>query len=156
MIARGLIKYTLLIPIVTLIMICPLAAQKSEGISVIATETPIYKIAISEDTQRDIWKLCEKNQLSYELVLAIYKIDDIENTQAENIKAEIEELVYFRDYWADQGFSDEIVFDLMLISNHRGLEACRLYMQDNNDYYLDDYVQKVLEYKYYLEQSLDD
>ncbi|MHB1650847.1 MAG: hypothetical protein ACYCVD_00025 [Desulfitobacteriaceae bacterium] len=155
LITRGWIRYTLLIPIVILILISFLAVQKAEGISSIYYEAPIYKIPISENTQRDIWKLCEENHLSYELVLAIYQIDGINNTQIDNIKAEIGKLAYIRDYWTEQGYPDEIVFDLLLLSHQRGIEGCINFMKDSDAYDLDHYVQKVTEYKYSLEQSHD-
>lgn len=154
-IARGLIRYTFLIAIVVITLICSLGVKKAEGSTSIDYEVPIYNISISENTQRDIQKLCEKNHLSYELVLAIYQTEGVSNIQIDEVKADIEELVYIRDYWALQGFPDEVVFDLMLLSRQRGIEGCILYMQETDNYYLDSYVQKVTEYKYYLEQSLD-
>lgn len=155
-IPRGLARYTFLIPIIILIlMICSFATQKTEGIASINYEVPIYKISIPENTQRDIWKLCEENHLSYDLVLAIYQVEGINNTQIDNIKADIEELAYIRDYWTEQGFPDEIVFNLLLLSRERGIEGCTIFMKDNDSYDLDDFVQKVTEYKYYLEESLD-
>lgn len=108
-------------------------------------------MSISESTQRDIWKLCEENCLSYEMVLAIYQVEGNTNPQIDNIKADIENLVYFRDYWTEQGFPDEIVFELMLLSKQRGIEGCKVFMEANHSYDLDPYVQKVTEYKYYLE-----
>ena len=116
-------------------------------------EAPIYKISISENTQRHIWELCEKNQLSYELVLAIYQIEGNNNTQIDSIIAKVGKLAYYRDYWAEQGYRDEMVFDLMLLSEQRGIEGCRIFMKDSDSYELDNYVQRVTEYKYYLEQN---
>ncbi len=155
LIARGLILYTFIIPIVVLILICSLAVQNAEEISSIDYEIPIYKIPISENTQRDIWQLCEENHLSYELVLAIFQLEGVNKIQIDHIKTEIGKLVYLRDYWTEQGFHDEIIFDLMLLSKQRGIEGCIIYMKDNDSYDLDSYVQKVTEYKYQLEQSLD-
>jgi hypothetical protein len=109
-------------------------------------------MGISENAQRDIWKLCRENDLSYELVLAIYQIEGNNDTQIDSLKVEIENLLYLRNYWAGQGFSDEIVFDLMLLSRQRGIEGCKKYMEDNESSELDEYVQKVTKYKYYLEQ----
>ena len=133
-------------------LFCTLAFQKATEIPSIRMDIPIYKISISESTQRDIWKLCEENRLSYELVLAIYQIEGNNNIQIDSIKAEIEKLVYIRDYWTEQGFPDEIVFDRLLLSNQRGIEGCKIYIRNNDSYYLDDYVKKVTDYKYYLEQ----
>ncbi|HVJ48444.1 hypothetical protein [Desulfitobacterium sp.] len=118
-------------------------------------EVPIYKIPISENTQRDIWELSEKEHLSYELVLAIYQVEGIESTQIDDIEADIGKLVYLRDYWTEQGFPDEVVFDLMLLSKQRGIEGCITFMEDNDSYELDNYVREVTEYKYYLEGGLD-
>lgn len=157
LIPRGSIRYAFLIPIIILVfMICSFATQKAEGTSSIDYEVPIYKISISENTQRDIWKLCEKNHLAYELVLAIYQIEGNNNTQIDNLEADIEKLAYIRDYWTEQGFPDEIVFDLLLLSRQRGIEGCIIFMKENDSYDQDDFVQKVTEYKYYLEQSLDE
>jgi len=154
-IRRGLIKYIFLfvILIVILIMISSLTVPKAEGISSFDYEVPVYKIPVSENIQRDIWELCEKNNLSYELVLAVFQVESENNTQIDNNKAEIEKLVYYRDYWAEQGYPDEIVFDLMLLSKQRGIEGCITFMKDTDSYELDNYVQKVSEYKYYLEQN---
>jgi|GEM_PF-1349076 len=154
-ITRGLILYISIISIIILILICSLAVQKTVGISSIDYKAPIYNLPISENTQRDIWKLCEANHLSYELLLAINHVEGINNTDINNIKAEVEQLVYIRDYWAKQGYSDETVFDLLLLSRQRGIDGCITFMQDNNSYDLDNYVQKVTQYKYYLEQNLD-
>ncbi len=119
---------------------------------VIGEEVTIYKISIPENTQREIWKLSQENGLAYEFVLAIYKVEIDKNIQMGSVEAEIEELVYLRDYWDKQNYSDEIVFDLMLISRQRGIEGSIVFMKDNESYELDEYVQKVTEYKYYLNQ----
>lgn len=151
-IERGWKLYTFLIPTMILILIFFLTVQKTEGISSSVYEAPIYKMSFSENIQRDIWELCEKNHLSYELVLAIFHIEGDNNTQIEHIKVEIEKLVYLRDHWAKQGYSDEFVFDLMLLSRQRGIEGCIKFIKDNGANYSDNYVQRVTEYKYYLEQ----
>jgi len=150
---RRLIWYIFLVAFVILILICTLAFQKTNKDSSIRYEIPIYLIPISEETQSDIWKQCEKNNLSYELVLAIYQIEGDSVFQTTNIKTEIESLVYFRDYWSKLGFPDEVVYNLMLLSRSRGIEGCVIFMKDNESYNLDNYVQEVTEYKYYLEQA---
>lgn len=153
------------IPIAILVLIISLANPKEEIITPVVvssmetssadSEVPIYEIAMSEDTQRDIWILCEANNVSYELVLTIYQIEDINNYQMDNMRAQIEKLVYYRDYWTELGYPDEIVFDLVLLSHQRGIEGCIIYMKDNDTYDTDSYVQSVTEYKYNLEHSLD-
>ncbi|KJS84279.1 MAG: hypothetical protein JM58_11305 [Peptococcaceae bacterium BICA1-8] len=105
-----------------------------------------------ENTQLDIWKICEENDLSYELGLSVFQIEGVNDFQTGNIRAEIEKLAYLRDYWSEQGFPDEIVFDLMLLSKQRGIDGCENLMKDTDAYHLDNYVQKVTEYKFYLEQ----
>lgn len=115
-------------------------------------EATIYHINISKDTQHVIWEICQSNLFSYELVLAIYQIEGNKNTQFTSIKSDIEKLVYYRDYWTEQGFPDEIVFSLLLLSRQRGIEGCIVFMKANDAIELDDYVQKVTKYKYYLEQ----
>ena len=126
--------------------------EKVAEVSVIGEEITIYKISIPDNTQCEIWALSQENGLAYELVLAIYKVDSDKNIQIGSVEAEIEELVYLRDYWEKQNYSDEIVFDLMLLSRQRGIEGSIVFMKDNESYELDDYVQKVTEYKYYLNQ----
>lgn len=153
LIARGLKQHTFLILNVSLILFCLLVVQKAAGIPSVDYEAPIYKASISENTQLDIWELCEKNQLSYELVLAVVHIEGIDNTQIDSVKAEVEKLTYLRNYWREQGFPDEIVFDLMLLSRDRGIEGCKIFMKDNDSAYQNAYVQKVTEYKYFLEQN---
>lgn len=154
-ISKGIVRYTFLILIVITILIGPYSSQKAEGISFVDYKAPIYQIPISKDTQYDIWKLCEKNSLSYELVLAIFHVEEIKTNKIDNLKAEIKKVAYIRDYWANQGYSDENVFNLMLLSRQRGIEGCITFIKDNDNYEKDKYVQKVTEYKYFLEQSLD-
>jgi hypothetical protein len=45
-----------------------------------------------------------------------------------------------------------MVFQLILISRQRGLEGCIIFLNDNDSSDYDKYIQKVIEYKYYLEQ----
>jgi hypothetical protein len=154
---RRLLQYIFLIPIVILILLCPLVISTAAENSSLNHETPIYETPIydvpfSENIQHEIRNLCENNRLSYELVLAIYQVEGNNSTQIEDIRAKIEKLASYRDYWAAQGYCDEIVFDLMLLSEQRGIEGCVTFIEDNNSYKQDDYVQKVTEYKYYLEQ----
>lgn len=153
--ARGLKRftYTFKITIIILLLISSLPIPTAAETYPIVYEVPIYQIPVIENTQRDIWKLCEENRLSYELILAIFYTEGIHTVQMDVIKTEVEKLVYLRDYWATQGIPDEIVFDLMLLSRQRGIEGCLSYMKENDSYDLDDYVQKVTNYKYYLEQT---
>lgn len=177
--ARSLIRYAFLLPIVILTLICVLSVQKAEGVSSVEPNVvfpinpkeissmdaergsstidydyriPIYNISISEVTQREIWKLSKKENLSFELILAIYQAEGIDSKPIDEIKADIGKLVDYRDYWAERGFSDEVVFDLMLLSKQRGIEGCITFMEHNNSYNLDSYIQKVTDYKYYLEE----
>ncbi len=83
--------------------------EKVAEVSVIGEEITIYKISIPENTQREIWALSQENGLAYELVLAIYKIDSDKNIQIGSVEAEIEELVYFRDYWENQNYRQQTV-----------------------------------------------
>lgn len=55
-IKRELIRYILFILVVILTLTCLLAVQKETKSCSIGYEVPIYKIPISESTQRDIWK----------------------------------------------------------------------------------------------------
>jgi len=154
-VAIKFVRYAFLTAIIILILTFSLTVQKVEGYSSDDYEVPIYKIPVPESVQRDIWTLSEDNNLSYELVLAIFRIDNVTNYQIGNIKAKIESFAYYRDYWSDQQCPDEIVFDLMLLSIQRGIGGCVIFVKNNNSGEMDDYVQKVTEYKYYLEQSLD-
>lgn len=145
--------YTFHIITVLLILLSSQPVIKATAISSFDYEVPIYKVNVSENTQLDIWELCAKKELSYELVLAVFQIEGIDNTQIDSIRAEVEKLAYLRDFWREQGFPDESVFDLMLISRERGIEGCKIFMRDNDSAYQNAYVQKVTEYKYFLEQS---
>lgn len=116
-------------------------------------EVPIYLIPIPENTQREIWKLSQENHLAYELVLAILQIDAHYNTRMDEVKAVIDELAYYRNYWAEQDYPDEMVFDLLILSAQRGIEGSKSFIANNNAYDQDDYVRKVTAYKYYLDQN---
>jgi len=144
----------LIIQIFILILICPSPVQTSAEVDYVNSadyEVPIYKIPIPENTQREIWKLCEKNNLSYELVLAIFQIDD-DYVLIDDVNVAIKELVYYRDYWTEQGYSDEMVFNLMLLSKQKGVEGSKIFLSNGGSSDNDYYVQKVTAYKYYLDQ----
>ena len=153
-IQRGLIQYKLLVPLIMLMVIFTLVANDSEAIVSGENERPIYVMPISEITQQYIWKLCEENEFPYELILSIYQVEGFSDIKLGNIKPDIEALVYYRGYWAKQGYPDEFVFDLILIARLRGIEGCRTYMKNTEAYDLNEYVQAVADYKSYLEQSL--
>lgn len=153
-IQRGLIQYKLLVPMIMLMVIFSLAANNSEAIVSGGNERPNYVMPISESTQHYIWKICEVNEFPYELILSIYEVEGFGNIKHGNIKSDIETLVYYRGYWAKQGYPDEFVFDLILISRLRGIEGCRTFIKNTESYDLADYVQAVANYKSYLEQSL--
>jgi len=154
-IPRRLNHYKLLVPIIILIVIFSLVVNDAEAIVSVEKDRPIYGMPISESTQHYIWILCEGNEFPYELILSIYEVEGFGNLKLDNIKSDIETLVYYRGYWAKQGYPDEFVFDLILIARLRGPEGCRAFLKHTESYDLNDYVQEVAEYKYYLEQSND-
>lgn len=68
----------------------------------------------------------------------------------QNITVGIYYLAYLRDYWTEQGYSDEDAFPRMLISYNRGVQGCKKYIEK---YGIDNsYVDKVYELKIELEQ----
>lgn len=136
-----------------LILTFSFTALYAEGYSADDYEVPIYKIPVPVSAQLDIWTLSEENNLSYELVLAIFQIENVTDYQIDNIKVKIESFAFYRDYWSDQQCPDEIVLDLMLLSIQRGISGCVIFVKSNDSGETDDYVQRVTEYKYYLEQS---
>lgn len=137
---KDLFVFQLMIFIGILIFMVSFIVPKAEGISSAGDKMHL-------PTQNDLGRLCEENGLSYELVLAIFYTEGIQDISHDVAKTEIEKLVYLRDYWADQGFSDEIVFELMLLSREKGFEECLIYLNNDDSYAPDDYVQKVTEYK---------
>lgn len=155
LVSKDLNRIKLLMPILGILLIGYLNVQKAEGISIIDNDIPIYNISIPENTQRDIWQLCEERNLSFELALSVLHIDRVSDYQVGHLKTVIEDLVDHRDYWAKQGFSDETVYDLMLISRQRGIAGCINFMQKNDSYDQDKYLQRVTAYKYALEQGID-
>jgi len=146
-------QYSFMVAIIIIILICSLGAIKLDNESTAEYEIPVYDMFISENGQRDIWEQCDKNKLSYELVLAIYEIEGENTFKISNIKEEVVNLAYYRDYWTEKGFPDEVVFNLMLLSKDRGLEGCTIFMKANDSYDLDNYVKEVTKYKCYLEQT---
>lgn len=153
---RGVRRYIFIIPVLILVIIfiCAFNLINSNGNSSVNYNEHMNNIPISFKTQRDISKLCVTNHLSNELVLAVYHIDG-NDINIDGIKAYVEKLADHRDYWTSQGYPDEDVFNLMLLSHQRGIEGCKLFIIDNHSYSLDNYVQKVTQYKYYLEQVPD-
>ena len=154
-IARELKRSVFTIQIVVLMLICPIFVSSGVENASVHDEAPFFQMPISNNVQNDILILCDENRLSGNLVLAIFYIEGIHPETTAEIKTEIAKLVYLRDYWALQGIPDEVVFDLMLLSRQRGIEGCISYMESTNAYDLEDYVKKVTEYKYYLDQRFE-
>ncbi|WP_243103723.1 MULTISPECIES: hypothetical protein [unclassified Dehalobacter] len=145
-------EQVLIILILILILICPGPVHTSAEVFSADDKVPIYKIPIPEKMQRDIWKQCEKNNLSYELVLAIFQVDGINDAQPQDINSAIQELIDDRNYWTGQGYPDEMVFDLIILSRQTGIESSKILLNDSGSYENDAYVQKVTAYKYDLDQ----
>jgi len=154
--AKRSVRYAFLVLIIILVIFSHLLALKAEETASMDSEIPIYQIPISERTQQDIGKLCEEKELSYEFVLAIFHVEGIQDVTIDTAKIEIEKIVDLRDYWKSQGYPDEIIFDLLLLSRERGIQGCLSYLEASDANNMDAYVQKVTEYKYKLEQSLDE
>lgn len=142
-----------IIPIIILVYVCAHSVQQAEGMSATAQEISVIYAIFPDDPQGIIFNLCKENDLSYELVLAVYRAEGINNIQITTAKSDIEKLAYYRNYWVDQGYADEFVFDLMLLSNHYGLEDILKMVEDGGLYDPDGYVQRVADLKYNLEQK---
>lgn len=143
------------IPILILILICLSPVPTSAEISSADYEEPVFKILIPEKAQQEIWLACEENNLAYTFVLAILQMDgdnDAHLNDPDGINKVIEQLVYYRDYWREQGYCDEMVFDLIILSRQRGIDSCKAFIQNNGSSEHDLYVQKVTAYKYFLDQ----
>jgi len=154
LVKKKVTKAILIIGIVLLIFISPIFSNmlsfvfpdnKSEG--------PIYDVAIAAETQQNIWKLCEDNDFSYELLLSIYHEDGIGGKAINEVEKDLKELVYIRDYWAGKEYADEDVFDFTIISWDLGIEECEAYMEEYPAYKDNEYLVRVTEYKYALEKS---
>jgi len=122
----------------------------------VSYEMSIDLITIPENIRHELRRLCEENRLAYGLVVAIIETDAKFSNRMDEIEAVVEELAHYRDYWTTEGYPDEIVFDLLILSAQRGIEGCKSFITDNRAYGQDDYVQKVTAYKYYLDQQDDD
>ena len=115
---------------------------------------PIHNVATAEDSKQTIRKLCDEQDFSYELLLSIYHADGINSNRAiAEVEKDLSELTYLRDCWASEGYADEDVFDLMIISRGMSIEGCKEYIKANPDYRNNEYLKRVTEYKYYLEQN---
>ena len=149
---RKLMQPTSLVIATAIILTCSYAIQKVEGIT-FNYDIPAYSTSMPDAIQPGIEQLCETNNFSYDLVLAIFHVEDKKNVQNDEITKDVKNLIYIRDYWAGQGYSDEDVFALMLLSREKGLQYYIAYMEKNDTYTTDDYVQNVAQYKYYLEKK---
>src|SRR5665647_1245473 len=156
LIKKKFTKITFIVGIIIFIFISPIFSNTlSSMFSNSDSVGPIYNVAIAADTQQNIWKFCEGKDFSYELLLSIYHVDGINNRTIQEVEKDIVELTYLRDYWAGKGYADEDVFDFMIISRDMSIEGCKDYVKANSDYKDNEYLKRVTEYKYYLEQSLD-
>lgn len=71
--------------------------------------------------------------------------------QKQNIKMGVWYLDFLRDYWTRKGYSDEEVFNRVLLSYNRGITNAKKYIKNHgiNHFYID----RVLDYKIQLEMS---
>lgn len=151
------------------------------------TYYPIENLTISE--QEFIYDIAVANNLSYELLLSILKVESgfdkeaVSETQdfgisqihkpyasywafvanleeydlfdfKDNIKMAVANLATCREYWLEQypDISDEVLVFYMLGSYNRGLAGFTKYCKENNTY-ITNYAQIVLNYKMQLEQK---
>lgn len=150
---KFMINAVLIILIPVLILICPGPVQTSAEALPSKYEIPVSNMPLTQKTEDDIWKLCERNNLSYALVLAVFQAGGGNHAQINDINTLIDELASYRDYWTEQGYSDEMVFDLIIISQQRGIDGCKIFLKNNSTFDNDKYVQKVTTYKYFLDQN---
>ena len=68
-----------------------------------------------------------------------------------NISCSVYLVKQLRDYWREQGYSEEDVTGLTLLSYNRGIDGCKRYIS-NHDIYDDKYVNLILDRKSQLEQ----
>ncbi|HZK72222.1 MAG TPA: hypothetical protein VFD03_12020 [Clostridia bacterium] len=156
LIKRKFTKATFIVVIIALIFISPISSNTLGSIfSKSDNASPIYYVATAADTQQNIRKLCEEQDFSYELFLSIYHADGINNRAIQEVEKDLAELTYLRDYWTGKGYRDEDVFDLMIISRDMSIDGCNDYVNENPNYKDNEYLKRVTDYKYYLEQSLD-
>jgi hypothetical protein len=138
-----------------MILAIAFTAQKVESYSFDASDVHPYYNAIPINTQSNIRLLSADQNLSYELVISIFYVENITDYKFDKIKSRIETYAFYRDYWVEQKYPDEIVFELMLLSIYKENDSNRGFIMYDESSEMDDYLQKVLEYKCYLEQNLD-
>lgn len=153
---RKSVNNILFILILIMILIIAFTAQKVESYSFDSSDVHPYYNAIPINTQSNIRLLSADKNLSYELVISIFYVENITDYEFDKIKSRIETYALYRDYWVDQKYPDEMVFELMLLSIHKENDSSSGFITDDESAETDDYLQKVLEYKCYLEQNLDD
>lgn len=152
---RHNVFFTIFAPLVILTLSFGLSAEAPIGESSPLPDNPTYNVPIPGSAQAVIRALAEENNFSYELVLAIFTIDALEDFTTARIIEEIESLLLIRNYWEEEGYSNETVYFLILLSRQRGIQGCRLFMATNESPDEDQYVQNVTQLKYLLEQGLD-
>lgn len=73
------------------------------------------------------------------------------NNPYDNIAAGIWYLKYVRNYWRNQGCSEETVFKLTIISYNRGVQGCKDFVEKYG--YNNAYLNRVLDYKIEYEKE---
>lgn len=152
---RKTVFFSIFAPLVILSLSFGLTAEAPIIASSQFLDKPMDNISIPGSAQAVIQGLCEENGLSYELVLAIFSIDTLTDFSTVRIREEMESLLFIRNYWEEEGYADETVYFLILLSRQRGIEGCHHFMETNESPGEDQYVQDVTQLKYRLEQGLD-
>lgn len=114
-------------------------------LGVIATESNYDSQAISSTNDYGLFQI---NKVNLNQLTKIFGEINLLN-EDDNIRAGVYLLNQNRQYWINQGYSDEDVFSLMLISYHRGQKGAEGYISRHG--IRSDYVNKVLENKNRLE-----
>jgi hypothetical protein len=142
----------LIVPVFILLMIFPDPVKTAVGFPFADHEAQAIKISVQDHLHDNLRELSEKNKLAYTLVLAVYQIDTEHKVPVGDIEKMIKELADYRDYWSAQGYSDEMVFDLILLSRQRGIDGCNRLIESRDSLENDRYVQEVTMLKYELDQ----
>jgi len=97
--------------------------------------------------------ICQINRNTAKKLAEDLQIQNYDSFNAKhNISASIYYIKQIRDYWISEGYCDEDVVYLTLISYNRGLAGCKNYIRSHG-IYDDYYAHKVLGYKEQLETT---
>ncbi len=119
-------------------------------LALIYVESSFQKDVISPTHDYGLTQIHQSNIKDFAINASIENVKPLDPKQ--NVKMAIYHLSYLRDYWVQQGYSDEDTYNMTLLSYHKGIAGANKWVRERG--MNSEYVDKISEYKSEIEQDI--